>query len=404
MDETQRDVIKGETLFLRAYCFFFLVDQWGPIPLKLKPTTDANDINIPRTPIADVYAQILGDMTQAEEMVPTVTEAGYGGAGYPSKTAVQGMLARVCLTMAGEPLKDNSKFAEAKKWAQKVVDSKSHSLNPDFTDVFINLISNQYDKKESMWEIDMVDIPGQTQHGYLGYLDGPSAPPVDSGGMVGQVHCTRILYNLYNAKDLRRDWTIAPYSSKATGEKTFWSANQLYDRCVGKYRLNYSPEPRVNGRSPVNFPVLRYADVLLMLAEADNEVNNGPTSLAYSCINQVRARAYGKLLPGATNPTEADLAPGLDHDSFLEAIQDERCRELAYEGLRRHDLIRWGIFFSTLQLMKADVNNTSLPAVVTAQKNNINNLVNFATEKYLLWPNPLKEIALNSGMTQNPGW
>ncbi|RYZ63098.1 MAG: RagB/SusD family nutrient uptake outer membrane protein [Chitinophagaceae bacterium] len=406
MDATKKGYIKGEALFFRAYCFFFLVDQWGPIPLKLKPTADANDISIPRSSVADVYAQILKDMTTAEELVPTTALGDYGGAGYPAKTTVQGILARVCLTMAGEPLNDKTKFEDARKWALRVVDSKEHSLNPDYTDVFIKMISNQYAKKESMWEVDMVDVPGKTEHGYLGYLNGINCPLADTGNCVGQVRATRLLYNLYNAKDLRRDWNMAPYYYVASGStvtRSFMSSTALYDRFPGKFRLQYTPFPRTTGRSPVNFPLLRYADVLLMLAEAENETN-GPTALAYSCINQVRARGWGKLLLGATNPTESNLTAGLDQASFRQAIQDERCREFPSEGLRKHDLMRWGIFFSTLQKMKNDVNNTALPAVNSALKQIIINIADNATPKWRYWPIPANELSLNNAMTQNPGW
>jgi hypothetical protein len=404
MDATRKGYIKGLGLFFRAYCFFVLVDQWGDIPLKLQPTADANDIAIARTPVAEVYAQILKDMTEAEALLPTTAVSEYGGAGYPAKTTCQGILARVCLTMAGEPLKDQSKWAEAKKWAQQVVDSKEHSLNPDYSNVFIKMISNQYDKKETMWEVDFVDVPGKTEHGYTGYLDGILCPVPDSGGCAGQVRCTRILYNTYHAKDLRRDWNCAPYFFTATGSKTFHSATALYDRYPGKFRLQYSPAPRVNGRTPVNFPLLRYADVLLMLAEADNEVNNGPTPLAYSCINQVRQRAWGKLLPGATNPAEADLPEGMDVIAFRQAIRDERLMEFPSEGLRKHDLIRWGIFLSTLQKMKADVSDTRQPAVNTTLKNLIISLADLSGTRDLLWPIPASELQLNRLMTQNAGW
>lgn len=406
MDETKKGYFKGGALFFRAYCFFFLVDHWGPIPLKLQPTADANDITIGRSSIADVYTQIVKDMTEAEALVPSAAVAGYGGAGYPAKTTVQGILARVCLTMAGEPLNDKSKYQDAKNWAQKVVDSREHSLNPDYQNIFIRMISNQYDKKESMWEVDFVDVPGKVEHGYTGYLDGISCPNTfpDTGHCVGQVRATRILYNLYSAKDLRRDWNCAPYYYPASGSRVYLSSTALYDRFPGKFRLQYSPMPRVNGRTAVNFPLLRYSDILLMLAEADNEVNGAPTPLAYSCINQVRARAWGKLLPGATNPAEADLPPGLDQISFLQAIQDERCREFPSEALRRHDLVRWGIFLSTLQKMKADVNDTGQPAVNGTLKGIIISMADLATPRDLLWPIPQSELSLNREMTQNPGW
>lgn len=407
MDPVQRGYIKGEALFLRAYAFFFLVDQWGPIPLKLKPTKDADDIKIPRSPIADVYKQILKDMTLADSLVPPATVNGYGCNGFPAKTTIEGILARVCLTMAGHPLMDKSKFQDAKVWAQKVVDSHLHSLNPDYQQVFINMISNQYDKKESLWEVDFLDVTGLVEHGYTGYLDGiyTQGNKTDSGACVGQVRCTRILYNLYESGDLRRDWNISPfYYTNPTSSHAYYGATTLYDRFPGKFRLVYSPTPRLLGRSPVNFPLLRYSDVLLMLAEADNEVNNGPTPLAYSCINQVRERAYGALLPGATNPGLGDLPLGMDYLQFSEAIQNERAREFPSEALRKHDLVRWGILTSNLGAVANDATNPSLPAVNSTLKNELVSIANHVSARDTLWPIPVKELTLNPSMTQNPGW
>jgi hypothetical protein len=139
-----------------------------------------------------------------------------------------------------------------------------------------------------------------------------------------------------------------------------------------------------------------------MLAEADNEVSGGPTELAYACINQVRQRGWGKLMPGATNPEEANLTAGLDQQGFRQAIQNERCMEFPSEALRKHDLIRWGIFLSTLQRMKTDVNTP--PAVNATLKAGIISMADLATTRDLLWPIPASELALNRAMTQNPGW
>jgi hypothetical protein len=143
---------------------------------------------------------------------------------------------------------------------------------------------------------------------------------------------------------------------------------------------------------------------LLMLAEAENELNNGPTPLAYACINQVRQRAWGKLMPGATNPTEANLPEDKNVITFRQAIQDERLMEFPSEALRKHDLIRWGIFLSTLQKMKADVQDTRQPAVNTTLKNLIISMADLSSPRDLLWPIPASELQLNRLMTQNPGW
>lgn len=410
MDETRKGEIKGEALFFRAYCYFLLVDHWGTVPLKLKPTAGPNDINYAGTPIKDMYAQILKDMTEAEGLVPTTAKVAYGGAGYPAKTTVQGILARVCLTMAGEPLKDVSKYQEAKNWAQKVVDSKEHALNPDYTDIFIRMANGTFDKKESMWEVDFNDIIGSsTEHGYIGYLNGIPGAAASFGNSVGQVRVTRKLFELYGAttNDLRRDWNCATFGYKNTtttgaeSDKTYWTITQTDYRYDGKFRLEYTPGIKVVGRSAINFPLLRYADVLLMLAEADNAIN-GPTNLAYDLVDQVRARAYGKLKGGATNLTEANVSRTQTKESFLKLIQDERCRELSGEALRRHDLIRWGIFVSTMKELKADADNTAKPPLQNAAI--MRQLGNNVSQRDVLWPIPATELTFNKLMKQNPGW
>lgn len=422
MDATRKGQIKGEALFFRAYCYFLLVDQWGPVPLKLKPTTGPSDVNYVRTPIKDVYAQILKDMTEAEGLVPTVENSMYGGAGYPAKTTVQGMLARVCLTMAGFPLNDKTKYAEAKTWAMKVYDSGLHALNPDYQQMCINYAAGIYDKKENLWELDLNDATATSEHGWLGYLDGIFQGLASFGNSVGQVRATRKLYELYGAttNDTRRDWNIAPFYWRSTtvaedtqANKIFFSATQLYDRCAAKFRLQYTPPPRTVNRSPINFPLLRYADVLLMIAEADNEVNGGPTTLAYDMVDKVRARAYGKLKSGATNLTEANVTRNLNQGTFLKLIQDERCREFPGEAIRKHDLIRWGIFVSTIRELKADVNNTAKPAVSTAGGNGLgtglpkNQMIAFGDrvqDRDVLWPIPASELTFNKLAYQNEGW
>jgi hypothetical protein len=167
MDSTARQAILGEALFLRGFYYFTLVTRFGAVPMRLEPISSPADAQLPRTPVAEIYAQILIDMKAAEtKVVPMYTTASR-----VYKTVVQGMLARVCLHMAGYPLNDQSKYAEALEWAQKVKSSNQHTLNmyvdpkyinfdPRFTNtspysqIFINHAQDLYDVKESMWEIE----------------------------------------------------------------------------------------------------------------------------------------------------------------------------------------------------------------------------------------------------------
>ncbi|MBO9640806.1 MAG: RagB/SusD family nutrient uptake outer membrane protein, partial [Siphonobacter aquaeclarae] len=113
ISESRRNSIHGEALFLRAYFYFLLVTHFGDVPLKLEPNSSVVNTAIARTPQQKVYEQIIADMTTAEGLLQnqTATSLGYGGK--VTRTAVQGILARVCLSMAGYPLRDESKFKEA---------------------------------------------------------------------------------------------------------------------------------------------------------------------------------------------------------------------------------------------------------------------------------------------------
>lgn len=400
MDATKRDVIKGEALFARGYCYFFLVTQWGALPIRLKPTPDANDTDVPRTPIKGVYAQILKDLTDAEKLVPTTASANYGCAGYIAKTGVQAMLARVCLTMAGHPLQDKSKYAESKGWAQKVISSGEHSMNPKYQEIFTNMVGNKYDKKESIWEIDMVDVAGTYNYSDLGYLNGLYILKADSGYCGGQARTTRILFKAYEVADLRRDWNCASYQINANGAYVYESTSPTYYRFPGKFRLNYSPFPRILGRTNVNFPVMRYTDVLMMYAEADNEINNGATPQGSEYVNQIRRRGYGKPI-NSVDPT-VDIPTNLNHDDFLLAIQNERFREFPSEALRKADLIRWGLFVQKIREVKIDV---SMPPATAAVLVNIINIAgNIVSDRDTLWPIPPGEFIYNKAIVQNPGW
>jgi len=212
-------------------------------------------------------------------------------------------LARVCLYAAGEPVNDTKRYKDALFWAKKLIASGEHALNSDFRQIFINHSQDKYDLKESIWEVGYSFVgsgSSQNASGVVGVYAGVAqtyTPMVngvvsyDSGYVYGYEKVHPRLYNIYEAGDVRRDWTIGNYNYN-NGIRTYLSPTQLWERMPAKWRREYeSAQIRSEQRSnSTNFPLLRYSDVLLMLAEAENEVN-GPTDLAYEAINQVRRRA-----------------------------------------------------------------------------------------------------------------
>ena len=407
MDPVERNAILGEAEFLRGYYYFLLVSNWGDVPMRLLPTTitGAATNNVPRMASKDVYAQILKDMTDAEGKCYPATHFGYSSR--VSQTTVEGILARVCLTMAGYPLQDHTKYADALKWATKVQASGIHSLNPSYSQIFINEAQDIYDIKEAMWEADFNGneiVNTNAESGRLGETNGiayTASNYADTGYSYGFINVTKKLYNLYDSGDLRRDWAIAPYGY--SGTKRVNKGTLIYDRNCGKWRRSYELlTPKSKNNTGENFPILRYADVLLMLAEADNQVNNGPSANAYEAINEVRRRGYG--FPVDMPNAISDLPPGLNETDFQDTIENERARELCFEALRRPDLIRWGIWTQTMSDLASQM-NTDLVATNNSLKYAVIPATNAASSpKFLLYPIPSSEISVNKGATQNPGY
>ena len=302
-----RDKIRGECLFLRGYYYFMLVQYWGDVPIKTTPTASVDEVNVARSPIKDVYEQILADMKAAEPFVPGIKELGFSGA--VNKSAVRGMLARVCLTMAGAPLKDISKYEDAKSWAKKVIDDAEagHSLNPSYQNIFYKLAQDQYDIKENLWEAEFYgnnfdpETKSFAEWTNNGYINGPtSANGSLTGNAPAYMSITAKFYNVFEDGDLRKWYSISHFtyvsSTTVNGLKTLKGvpadekAKWVYQ--PAKWRREYEAIPRgTSVVSGINMPLLRYSDVLLMYAEAENALN-GPTAEAIAAVNKVRERAW----------------------------------------------------------------------------------------------------------------
>lgn len=394
--------IRGQALFLRAYYYFLLVDEFGSVPLKLTSTKSPGEKPLPGSSIKVIYEQIVKDMKEASQLVKPISSYGYNTR--ITKTTVQGILARVYLTMAGAPLYDISKYGDAAKYADSVIISGLHALNPDFKQIFINHSKEIFDTRECLWEVEFKGTSqGEIKEGgMIGSYNGISCSNIDTGYASDYVHATAKLYNAYETADTRRDWTVATFrfvTSGSTVVRTPWLATQIYERSVGKWRREYETTlPRAQYNNGTNWPLLRYADVLLMYAEASNQVTPSPTPAAYKALNMVRRRAYGKDVN--TINTAVDATENMTKQDFNDFIINERLRELAFEGLRKHDLIRWGIYVSTMQ-SQANIYAASMPSALKdpaiAQARRV-------TSRAVLFPIPNSELATNRNMKQNPGW
>lgn len=314
MNEKKRNLIKGQALFLRGYYYFLLCSNFGGVPLITEPTMSVTNVSIAKTPLNLVYKQVLEDMTKAEELLQSQTVTQQAFSGKISKTAVQGVLARVCLQMAGEPLNDVSKYQDAKNWAYKVITSGEHALNPSYSDIFVKLARDEYDVKESIWEVEFYGngTGGSSETtSAQGVFIGVLCNDLSVGYAPARVNVTKNHFNSYQVidpasvavirptLDLRRDWNCANYNWSATPTAKYTAVTNPWLMNIGKWRREYEIfTPKGKTESPINTTLLRYADVLLMYAEAANQVNGGPTDSANNAVNLVRRRAYGKQLNG----------------------------------------------------------------------------------------------------------
>lgn len=406
MDESklttaEMKVYKGEAMFLRGYYYFLLTSYFGEVPLKLTPTTSPNEKPLAKSSLKDVYAQIENDMKAAEGLVLDIDSLGTNER--ISKTGVQAILARVYMKMAGEPLNDTEKYKDALEYCNKVINSGKHSLNPSFSQIFINHSQDIIEPKECIWEVGMygnkigdVDLAGS-----VGVENGILCRDINIGYSGGAMQIQAKLYNAFSENDLRRDWCIAPYyyatdNKTGTTKKVNFTSKQIFNRNPGKWRREYETGEKAQLYNSTNFPIIRYSDVLLMKAEAINAINHGPTDEAYNAINQVRRRAYGLDLN--TENATCDVETGLDEEGFLETIQNERYKEFCFEGIRKLDLIRWGIYVKTMNDLGREVNSTggSFAYAGNAGAN--------TTSRNVLFPIPNTELTVNKLMTQNPGW
>ena len=428
--------IKGEALFLRGYYHFLLTAYWGDVPLKLSSTPSADKAYTPRTASAEIYKSVFKDMEDALDMVADLSALGFSGR--VSKQAIKGILARVYLNAAGRLGKDEY-YGDARKWAKSLIDEQVCALNSSYKDIFINLMQDRYELKESIFEVEchgnvysdeMRETAGFASYYTPQFSKDYIADDITKESIArgrGYFYCTPQLYELYEEGDLRRDWTIMPYMyENVEGISKLKYNDEFRFRYPGKFRREYEINlPVYSWGNSTNYPLLRYSDVLLMFAEADNHVNQGSTTESLEAINQVRRRAFG--LDPMTPAADVDKT-AMSQGDFLEYIKDERARELAMESHRKLDLIRWGDFLDRMKEIGEWLE--ALPVKVTVNGNEVYNPMftqngsgfpytstnptgpqmvarsykNVAA-RHLLLPIPELEMSVNKAITENnPGW
>lgn len=370
MDEALKNRILGEAKFLRGLYHFILVRFFGDVPLVLEPRGLGDDLRPFRTPKAEVYEQIIKDLTEAAEVLPAKEAYAQNDRGRATKGAAYGMLAKVYLTL-GRGAEDWEKVVTY----TEEVEALGYALHDNYADNFSLTHENG---KESLFEVqyngslnasfdDFFDDANQSS--WTSNYMGPRGSDLVAGPN-GWNLPTQEFVEAYEEDDLRKDVTILYEGCPKFDGKEYNPDWSMTGYNVRKFLVPVSQQANYYSGSK-NFPVLRFADVLLMKAEALNEL--GKTSEAEIPLNAVRHRAG------------LDDLDGIGQQQFREAVYHERRMELAFEGHRWFDLIRIGDGQYALDFLHSI-------GRLNAQK------------KHLLFPIPQAEIDRNPNLEQNTGY
>lgn len=397
----------AEAHYLRAYYYFRLVRVFAGVPMPLKVVRSSEEWGMPRASVDEVYNQILADLSIAQKGLWLKSQYPADDMGRATKGAAEAMLLKVNVYMAspywqkqGVKKTPAACYADAKAWGDSIIQSGEYSLCTNYEDNFTLAGENG---QESVFEIQYAEVPwGDYGSGddptKFGYTGGSFTQILvrsrnsEVGGGWGFDHPTQDLYNEFEAGDVRRDVAILVPSTaivssyQAQSDETYLGNNMLNN----KYGMYRDPAARGGGygkwslhasRGPLNNRQIRYADVLLLYAEACLGLGDAGTAKTY--IDQVRSRAGLGACAAATDAT----------------LRHERRCELAMEGHRWFDLVRWeGVAGTGL---KAHMDAYKLTETTEAQSH----MQAFVAGKHELFPIPQEERQLNpTEVDQNPGY
>lgn len=362
----------GEVYFLRAYYYFMLVQMYGDIPLRTEPTGAVETVNIPRSPLASVYDQIVLDLQEAEKTtLPNTSQSGK-----ITKGAVKSLLAKVYLTMGGYPLQKTENYAKAADKAKEVITANWYSLFPT-----IHYLRDRNNDNQVEHIFQTQFAVGISEHRLHMWLLPRFSHITGYAEEFGCFYPDSSFIRTYDRQDARvqeKGFFFAEYPSWDNPEETVTFSAHLYkffdDAAMG------------NWKGAQNYPNLRYADVLLIYAEAQNETEGSPNALALECYNKVRTRA------GLNPSVSSDFA---SKDAFREAVWKERYWELCFENQTWFDMARTRKVFNLKEKKFTDFVGYTLPYGNGAFK---------FKETQLLFPIPLRDRQTNPQLTQNPGY
>ena len=355
----------GEAKCLRAMIYHDLVVMFGDVPFTFTPASKRDEYVIPVTDRQVIQDALIADLKEASR---SMSPASSVTVEHCSKEFAQAMIARIALTAGGYSLRpdksdvrnygtmqrpDNYRdyYQTARAYADSVISSGSHDLRAEYQNVFVNECNYQIVNNDD----PIFEIPfAKESTGNTGYIQGPTYSSYEGktvgpwGACSGNGRLNAFYRFLFRDNDLRREfinglWYYS-YFTDATGAlaDTVYIRQDytVHNNKWSKFWSNTNTDPTSEGSTGINFPYMRYADVLLMFAEAENEIYNGPTAAAKSALKSVRERAFRNASNKALM-VDAYVESAGSKEEFFDLIFTERAWEFAGEGTRWKDLVRW---------------------------------------------------------------
>ena len=362
-DEAKR--LYGEAVTLRAMLYYELISLWGDVPFKIKSTQAGDDYYSPKTDRDEIYEYLIQDLKDVEEYVPWMTST----AERVNKAFVKGLRARLALAYSGYSLRNvTHETKRGRNWEEyyqianqecrEIMESGRHQLNNSFENVFKTLHNYQQETtyKEVLFEIAY----GRLYSGRVAYSIGMKYRRNDKihGKAAGEICVAPNYFYTFDANDERRNVSVELFNynnSKFVGKQRLVSKDKANSFQPTKWRRGWI-NPGMGGDlsstsyTGVNWPIMRYSDILLMFAESENQIN-GPTPAAQNALAMVRQRAFSEdVWPEKVSAYVQEVSA--NKESFFDAIVDERAWEFGGEMLRKYDLVRWNLLGEKIQEMK----------------------------------------------------
>ncbi|WP_282074424.1 RagB/SusD family nutrient uptake outer membrane protein [Maribacter aquivivus] len=376
IDSDLKNQYVAEAKFLRTTVNFALVSSWENIPLMKNEVITLENINVTQAAPSEVYDFMVADLISALPYLPTEQGGGRVTAG-----AANALLGKIYLQMTGFPLNQTDKFPLAEQALKKVMDSGVYDLLPDYASIF-DLDNEQ--SQEMIFAISL-DGPALGEGGLLGFFFGPQGS-VQNGGGWGTCHVNHSFADSYDIDtDVRMINNIARHNANNTDpetavtDETSWTVGKNTWR-GWKWHAE-SPNGYAND-SPFDYPYIRYADVLLLYAEALNGQNKLTQGVIDNTVNRLRTRAG--LSPAGM------MTLGSQEDNATELLSERR-KELCFEGWRRNDLIRFGKYAESI-------------SGITQGGPNAGDPITQYEDFEIRWPIPDAQMQLNPNLIQNPGY